>query len=117
MGTSWSRRTIELPAEGPRPHRLELSTPGFDSPRSVGLNEDPRCLSIKVRGVELGRRELFDLVTDREARSDLSRQDPRSLARLVAELEALTWEAVAPPRQEGLAEEEAEALRALGYIQ
>ncbi len=117
VGTSWARRTIELPAGGPLPHRLVLTTPGCDSPKAVGLNDDPRCLSIKVRGVELRRSELFDLGLDRGARNDLSRTSPQSAAALAAGLDELSWESVAPPVEEGLGAEETEALRALGYIQ
>ncbi len=117
VGTSWSRRTIELPAGGSLPHRLVLSTPGCDSPKAVGFSEDTRCLSIKVRGVELRRSELFDLSADRLARDDLSRASPRRLAELAAGLEEISWEPVAPAVEEGLGEDETEALRALGYIQ
>jgi hypothetical protein len=81
------------------------------------LSEDDRCLSIKVRGVELARRELFDLQVDRQAGDDLSRVAPRRLAELAAELDEISWEPVALPLEEGLREEEAEALRDLGYIQ
>jgi arylsulfatase A-like enzyme len=117
VGTSWSRRTIELPAGGPLPHRVELATPGCDSPQALGLSDDARCLSIKVRELELRRTELFDLGADRGAQDDLARSSPRSLAELAAELAELQWDPQAPPVEEGLAEEEAEALRALGYIQ
>ncbi len=94
-----------------------LSTPDCDSPRELGLSDDARCLSIKVRGVELRRRELFDLVADRQARDDLSRVALRQAAGLAAALADLEWESLATPLEEGLGEEEAEALRALGYIQ
>ena len=39
------------------------------------------------------------------------------LAGLAAELDGLSWEPLAPPVEEGLAEREAAALRALGYIE
>ena len=117
VGTSWSRRRIEMPAGGPGPRRVELSTPGCDSPRALGLSDDGRCLSIKVRGVELRRRELFDLDADPAARDDLAGRDAGTLGELATELEGMTWEALAPPIQEGLGEAEAEALRALGYIE
>jgi arylsulfatase len=115
--TSWPRRTLELPAGGPLPHRVGLSTDGCDSPKELGMSDDARCLSIKVRGVELRRSELFDLVADRQAREDLSRASPRRLAELAADLGELEWDSLAPPVEEGLAEEEAAALRDLGYIQ
>ena len=117
VGTSWSRRRVELPAGGPWPRRLLLSTTGCDSPRALGLSEDARCLSIKVRGVELGRRELFDLAADELAQRDLSRAAAARHAELARQLEETSWEAVARPVQEGLDEAEAEALRDLGYIQ
>ena len=117
VGTSWSRRTVELPAAGPPPHRVALSSPGCDSPRAVGLGEDARCLSIKVRGVELRRRELFDLVADGGARDDVARFAPERVGRLAEALAALEWESLAPPLEEGLGKEEVEALRALGYIE
>ena len=117
VGTSWSRRRIELPAAGAAPRRVELATPGCDSPRALGLSEDARCLSIKVRGVELRRLELFDLDADRAAREDLARQAPDRLAELAGELDGLSWDPLAPPVQEGLGEDEAAALRALGYIE
>jgi arylsulfatase A-like enzyme len=117
VGTSWSRRTIELPAGGPLPHRVELTTPGCDSPQALGMSEDARCLSIKVRGLELRRSELFDLGTDPGAREDLSRTRPKRSAELAAELAEREWESLAPPVMEDLGSEEAEALRALGYIQ
>ncbi len=117
VGTSWSRRRVELPAGGPLPHRIELTTPGCDSPQALGMSDDARCLSIKVRGLELRRSELFDLDTDPEARDDLSRDRPERHAELAAELSELEWEPVAPPVVEDLDRDEAEALRALGYIQ
>ncbi|MFQ5349840.1 MAG: sulfatase [Thermoanaerobaculia bacterium] len=117
VGTSWSRRTLELPAGGPSPRRIGLATPGCDSPKALGMSEDGRCLSIKVRGIELRRRELFDLEADRAARNDLARTSPESLAELAAELDELVWESVTPPVHEDLGEAEAEALRALGYIE
>lgn len=116
VGTSWSRRTIELPAGGPLPHRLVLSTPGCDSPKALGLSEDARCLSIKVRGLQLERSELFDLSVDRLAENDLSRASPERHAELAADLGEISWEAVAPPLDQRLGEDEAEALRDLGYI-
>ena len=117
IGTSWSRRTIELPVGRQLPYRIGLSTPGCDTPKALGMSDDDRCLSIKVRGVELRRRELFDLGADRGARNDLSRTSPRRLAELAAGLSELEWESLAPPVEEVLAAEEAAALRDLGYIQ
>ena len=117
VAPSWSRRTLELPAGGQLPHRVVLSTPGCDSPREVGLSDDARCLSVKVRGIELRRRELFDLVVDPAAGEDLSRAAPREAAALAADLAELEWESLAPPVEESLGEEEADALRDLGYIQ
>ena len=106
-----------MPAGGPLPHRIRLTTPGCDSPKALGRSDDVRCLSIKVRGVELSRSELYDLGADRSAQNDLSREAPRRAAELLADLDELEWESLAPPVKEELAEDEAEALRALGYIQ
>jgi hypothetical protein len=60
---------------------------------------------------------MFDLDADRGARNDLSRDSSRSLVELTARLGEIEWHPVAPPVEEGLGEEETEALRDLGYIQ
>jgi hypothetical protein len=117
VGTRWSRRRVELPADRRAPYRIGLATPGCDSPKALGLSDDGRCLSIKVRGIELRRSELFDLGVDRLAQRDLSRATPELRAELAARLDESSWSPVAQPLDEGLAEDEREALRALGYIQ
>jgi hypothetical protein len=117
VGTSWARRTIEMPTGGPLPHRVTLTTPGCDSPKALGMSDDDRCLSVKVLGVDLRRSEMFDLDADRGARNDLARDSSRSLAELTARLGEIEWHPVAPPVEEGLGGEETKALRDLGYIQ
>lgn len=117
VGTSWSRRRIDLPATQPPPHRVRLATPGCDSPKALGMSDDGRCLSIKVGGIELRRVELFDLAADRKAGKDLARVLPRRRAELAAALDVLSWEPVAPSLERKLDADEEAALRALGYIE
>ncbi len=117
VGTSWSRRTIDLPATQPPPHRVGLATPGCDSPKALGMSNDGRCLSIKVGDIELRRVELFDLAADPKASKDLARVLPGRRAELAAALDALSWEPMAPLLEKELNAEEEAALRALGYIE
>ena len=44
-----------------RKHRVSLTTAGCDSPLALGVGNDGRCLSFKLYGPPLERRELFDL--------------------------------------------------------
>lgn len=115
VGTDWRSVTLELPDDGAR-HRVELATEGCDVPMWLGLGADTRCLSLKIRGVELRRSELFDLGRDPRATEDLSRQLHELHARLAAELRRHRWEVVAEPGSRELSAETVEDLRALGYI-
>ena len=115
VGTGWQKLTLELPGDGAR-HRVELATAGCDVPMWLDLGPDTRCLSLKIRGVELRRSELYDLTADPAATTDLSRRRAELHARLGEELRRHRGEVVAAPENQQLSDETVESLRALGYI-
>jgi len=114
-GARWSRISLDLPGERSR-YRLDLSTEGCNSPRLLGLSDDPRCLSFKLRGLAPRLRELFRLDQDPRASQDLGSLEPDTLERLSGELSRLRWSVVAPPQPRPLSEEIREPLRLLGAV-
>jgi arylsulfatase A-like enzyme len=97
-------------------HRVELSTPGCESPARVGKSSDTRCLSFLLRGLTPSRSELYDLTADPGSTRDLS-DERASLARdLASRLGALRFHLVAEPGLLPPDAQQEERLRALGYV-
>ena len=83
-----------------------------------GLGRDGRCLSFKIYGPPLERRELFDLTADPLAARDLSTERPDLLRELLARLESgYRHQLRTAPADQALTEEQIKNLRALGYLQ
>ncbi len=116
IGTEWAPFELELPDTGAA-RRVLLTASGCDSPRSVGLVDDPRCLGIKLRGVSLSRTELFDWRRDRAARDDVAFARPGLRDRLARALARTRHQRLAEPDPMTVSKETEEALRALGYIE
>jgi hypothetical protein len=114
-GTEWREFDIDLPRDR-GVHRVELATDDCESPASLGLSDDPRCLSFQLRETPLHRLELYDLGTDPGAESDLSRSDAELTRWMARRLQQLRWSPVAAAGNEALSEEARETLRALGYL-
>ena len=101
-----------------RRHLLSLFTPGCDVPRDHGQGPDGRCLSFKLSGPPLERREFFDLNTDPLAAHDLSTERSDLLRELLARLASgYDHHPRAAPADQALTEEQIKNLRALGYLQ
>jgi arylsulfatase A-like enzyme len=106
---------IELPpSEGER--RVELRSPGCTVPKEVGEGTDTRCLSFRVKGHELQRRELYDLSADPRETRDLARERKGSARELFRRLQDYRWKPLAAPGSRPLDPEAEEELRALGYV-
>ncbi len=117
LGTDWRGYRLELP-RGARKHRVSLTTPGCETPLELGLGNDGRCLSFKLYGPPLERRELFDLTADPLAARDLSIERPDLLRDLLARLASGYRHSLrTAPADQALSEEQVKHLRALGYLQ
>ncbi len=117
LETDWKGFRLELPGSA-RKHRVSLTTPGCETPLAVGVGNDGRCLSFKLHGPPLERRELFDLSSDPLAAKDLSTERPDLLRELLARLESgYRHQLRTAPADQALTEEQIKNLRALGYLQ
>jgi arylsulfatase A-like enzyme len=105
---------VALPGDGK--HRVDLDSPGCLSPASLGESDDPRCLSFLLRGLSPSRSELYDLTRDPGSRMDLSNERFALAGDLAARLDALRFRCLAQPAPAPLDPEQAELLRALGYV-
>jgi hypothetical protein len=115
--TDWKGFRLELPGDR-RKHLVSLSTPECESPLALGLGQDGRCLSFKLHGPPLERRELFDLTADPLAARDLSTERPDLLRDLLARLDSgYRHQLRTAPADQALSEEQIKNLRALGYLQ
>lgn len=117
LETDWRSFRLELPG-GARKHLVTLTTPGCDTPLALGVGNDGRCLSFKLYGPPLERRELFDLTADPEAKRDLSIERADLLRELLARLSSgYTHQLRTAPADQALTDEQVKHLRALGYLQ
>ncbi|TNF77867.1 MAG: hypothetical protein EP299_04160 [Acidobacteria bacterium] len=114
-GTEWREFDVELPRDR-GVHRVELATDECESPASLGLSDDPRCLSFQIRGTPVHRVELYDLGADPGAERDLSRSDAELTRWMAGRLHQLRWSPVAAAGSQALSEEARETLRTLGYL-
>lgn len=115
--TDWKNYRLELPG-GARKHLVSLTTAGCDTPLDLGVGNDGRCLSFKLNGPPLERRELFDLTADPAAAHDLSTEQSGLLRELLARL-AMGYQQYlrTAPAAQALTDEQVKNLRALGYLQ
>ena len=117
LETDWKGFRLELPGSA-RKHRVSLTTPSCDSPLELGIGNDGRCLSFKLYGPPLERRELFDLTADPLAAHDLSTERSDLLRELLARLASgYDHHLRTAPADQALTEEQVKNLRALGYLQ
>ena len=117
LGTDWASYRLELPG-GRRRHRVSLEAHGCESPLALDLGRDGRCLSFKISGLPLERRELFDLLADPFAGNDLSTLEVARLRALLQRLtEGYTHATRAEASESTLSGEQIRQLKALGYLQ
>ncbi|MEO8275451.1 MAG: sulfatase [Thermoanaerobaculia bacterium] len=117
LGTDWTGFHLDLPGSA-RKHRVRLTTAGCASPLELGEGADGRCLSFKLYGPPLERRELFDLSTDPLAAHDLSSDRTDLLRDLLNRLKTgYDHRPRAAAADQALSEEQIKNLRALGYLQ
>ena len=109
---AWTQ--IAIVGEGRR--RIRLLSTGCTSPRLLGVGDDPRCLSLKLRGEAVRRLELFELSSDPGASIDLSREEPQRLRRMLSELESVEFLPRATAADAELDEETRKTLETLGYL-
>jgi len=114
IGTDAAPLRVALPTEGSSV--ISLSAPDCDSPASLGLSGDERCLSFFVGGGDLARTALYDLDRDPAASVDVADRQPQLYSRLLGALTDRSFRAVAAPGTQVLDEEQLRRLRALGYI-
>lgn len=110
----WRSFALDLPGEGLQ--RLELVADGCTRPVDVGDGTDGRCLAFIVDGPPLATARLFDLDGDPGATTDVSRQRPLVVRRLLRELQARQWTAVGGVKTRELSAEDERRLRHLGYL-
>jgi arylsulfatase A-like enzyme len=111
----WTPAVLHLPA-APGKRAVRLSTESCSVPLWLGLGNDTRCLSFKIRGVSLLRSELWDLSRNPSAREETSARLPELHRRLAESLTSTRWTLVAQPGKRVPRSETEEALRALGYL-
>jgi hypothetical protein len=117
LETDWKSFRLELPG-GARKHLVTLTTPGCDTPLALGVGNAGRCLSFKLYGPPLERRELFDLTADPLAARDLSIERSDLLRELLARLaNGYAHQLRTAPADQALTDEQIKNLRALGYLQ
>lgn len=117
LATDWKNFRLEL-ASGARKHLVKLTTSGCDTPLALGVGNDGRCLSFKLHGPPLERRELFDLSADPLAARDLSTERSDLLREMLARLASgYEHHLRTAPADQALTEEQIKNLRALGYLQ
>jgi hypothetical protein len=114
-GTEWREFDVDLPRDRGI-HRVELATDACQSPASLGMGDDHRCLSFQIRETPLYRLELYDLVADPGAERDLSRSDAELTRWMAQRLQQLRFTPMAAAGTQALSEEARETLRALGYL-
>ena len=115
MGPTWQAVEIDLPA-GRQVYRVTLDADGCLSPAQVGEGVDDRCLAFQVRNFTPRRFELYDLVQDPLAKSDLYREEARIRRRLAERLLSLEWDPKGEAGQRTLSATDEATLKALGYL-
>ncbi len=96
VGPRWVSRSLPLARQGER-KRLTIAAADCESPSDAGAGADRRCLSFKLRGLELSKTELFNLSADPRARVDLSFERSALSARLRRRLARHRWQTTAAP--------------------
>ena len=113
--TRWKTFRLGLDPQRSR-SRVSLATASCDSPRALGLSKDPRCLSFKVRGVDLTRTELFDLTEDPLGTVDRFADANGSRELLTELLLRYRLRVIAQPLWRRLDPDTEAGLAALGYL-
>ncbi len=112
VGPEWTRVELELSAgRGP-----VVITAG-DCTLTETADGPERCYSFRVRGVPLGRAELYDLAADPRESADLSGELADRTRSLYAKLTEYRARAASEAQAEALDEKLRAELEALGYLQ
>jgi arylsulfatase A-like enzyme len=116
LATDWKSYRLVLPG-GRRKHVVRLESDECHSPAALGLGDDGRCLSFKLYGPALQRRELFDLTADPRAAHDLSMTESDLLRDLMGRLKTgYAHQLRNAPAAQALSDEQIRELKALGYL-
>jgi hypothetical protein len=105
---------VRLPQGGR--HDITIRGGDCDSPASLGVNEDTRCMSFFVYADDLTRTQLYALDRDPLATEDIGREHPDFQQLLVDVLTSRQFARRATPGAVTLDEETIRRLRALGYL-
>jgi arylsulfatase A-like enzyme len=111
----WTPFRIELPRQR-LGSRLVLRTAECESPLDAGEGTERRCLGVKAQGLPMRRTELFDLVADPLADTDLGRASHGLAEQLHERLRSYRWEPIAEASWRELDEQTRRTLEALGYL-
>ncbi|MCB9377704.1 MAG: sulfatase [Holophagales bacterium] len=114
--TDWTRYELALPAAAGTKVDVRFETQSCTSPKALGLSDDVRCLSFKLKGIPVDELELFDLEADPLGATDLSATRLPHARTLAARLDAYRHTPKAEATTRDLTEEEKAQLRALGYL-
>lgn len=112
----WTRVDVDLPAEEGK-HEVVLRSDTCDRPIDLGVNDDQRCLSFRVRGLSRTRLELFNVTRDPKSQEDLSGLEHGLLADLLSALTNFDREPRADRHTLSLDEDTRRRLEELGYLQ
>ncbi|MEM7353117.1 MAG: sulfatase-like hydrolase/transferase, partial [Acidobacteriota bacterium] len=106
---------LQLPQDD-RKKRVTVRATSCEVPAELGLSEDPRCLSIRLRVSDLWRIQLFDNASDPLQARDLSGEDSGLSRSMLRQLGAHRPEPLFTAGERELDPELEARLRALGYL-
>ncbi|MEM7583447.1 MAG: sulfatase-like hydrolase/transferase [Acidobacteriota bacterium] len=106
---------IELPRGGHK-KRVTLRPTSCESPASLGLSDDERCLSLWLASPPLWRIELYDNDRDPAQQRDLSAERPELSKSMLRALHQYQLEPMAEALSRDLEPDVESRLRALGYL-
>ena len=115
VGPEWTKIPLGWLGAGGR-QVVTFETDTCESPEELGLSEDTRCLSFKIRGPRLWRSHLYHIGADPKGRVDISRDQPSLTISMEKRLQEYSWDGPRAPTKK-IEDELKERLDALGYLQ
>jgi len=113
----WSQVRLEAKSDS-GPVRVVIESDGCDSPASLGINADRRCLSFRLRGLEglVDSYEVYDNDSDPLQMTNLASDQPSLLGHLKSVMKDVDLKNQAARQTAPLTAELEERLRSLGYL-